>query len=611
MFVILKVAFAVLIISSIFSAIGYMLWRRISAVQNTHWAPALSASFFIGVSLFISSFGILTQATGSARVAMAVCLVVIGGTLVLERNWFEFFKKHRSHINYIIGIIFVVGLIQVFAVLQPLPRSVLSPSTADPSYGIGIVDHTFRVENISHTFVTNNSWLYLNQNSGQAIIASLPQFFNINAPQISIFFFYIVISVMATVFVYAAARTFLTPKLAVIPTVLVALGNTSLSYVYAPLTEFGHPLLLLRNFEVIIGVVTTVIASMLVYNILRENGTYVEWLSLSVIIISWSIVGGQFSLILIGVLGAFLVGGTLSKNSKRNAAFLVGIIVVCIVGGSLVLGGVFAFDAPDSHIPGVKSVHLEGGVASPISLRPFRTVESELHFDLKLAYILNHVRGNSWQTKSVAPPEENSSQNAEVAAVEADNTSIYSSFYAHIAYLKESPSLWNVIRFVRSVQLVFFPLLGVCLGYIYLFRNTKIHEVVLREYYRVMVIVFLGTWILASMFSIYGSYGEMGRFMSVGILSAMFFLGVMLAKMIQLRERYAVLGTSAVLSLSLVPVALTYIVIVIYGNQVLPPTEFMLNVSGGATTTIPIDDVVMLAEKIKLFTSESVVRGAK
>lgn len=600
-----------LAVSGLFLLVGFGLWRLVR-IGSESSAFLAGASFFSGAVLYITSFGIYESLLGSAYKAVVLTLVTL--LIVTVFLWKRSFLSTRYLKVFVVGVgIFLLWLVlNTIHAMQPLSSVVLNPETTHPSLGFIAAEHSFRLENIIVTMGKADALPYINQNSGQAILAFIPTVFGIDLPQFSIVVWHTIVVFFSLLLVYGCARYFVSAKAALVPTAFVVLGNTAISYQYISITDSGHALMLARNYEVIIGLASLLLLTIVIRNAFLKKFKVVSVWYLFITTFAWSVVGGHYLLIVLA-LTALMFGYHYSQVRLKTFVSTVLILITGCALGTLLMGGLFAFNAPVSDIPGVKSVN-EGSSESPLSLRAFRTVEAEYHTRLKLFYLTDRFMGvddgvGDVGVKNLENIEADSTPVSESATETESLVNFNTQLNSLVSDLKTNPVLWDLIRLVRSFQLVALPLLGVFIGYWFIYRRPQAFVPVVRELYFFTVPLFLGGWIIASVFLVYGQYGETSRFFAPGISAGMFLLGLVVLKLFKqesLKFRTTAFG---IMFIVLVPVIFDYIVVGLVGNFILPTTQSLIYDAAQEGEFVALDDVLPMQERLDILFSPGTIRG--
>lgn len=587
------------------TAVGYVLWKRLMLASAAHHAFTFGASFFVGVTVFLISFAPLQLMVG-ARVGLLVVLII---GIIVTAFWFPWatIRKYTRWLG-ILFIVFVLFLaLDLFQALTPLPHVILEPDRAPYAYGFGAVVHSFRAENIMIDIVTADAFPFINQNFAQSAIASTPLLIGIDAPQVSLLIWHALFIVFGTVLLWGAARSLLPSTTAWIPTLLVAMGNAGISYRYISVTDTSHALWRSQNFETILGLAGLTIAVLIFREIIKTGMTKWRLMLLFSLIFSWSMVGAHLVLIFLSIVGLWV----LWSHTGLNWRPLVTTVLVVVAGtilGAILLGGMFAFHAPASDIPGVKSVVQEG--RKPIELRWFRTVEAEFHSALKFSYMVDMFRGGNNAESGIESGLTVDSRQDAKEVMPTNQPTTFQGMQSVIQGLKQNEMVWGMVRIARSLQLVALSLLGLVLGFWYLYcRRQADIDSRFRELYVIGVPLFLVGWILSSVVFIYGQYGEVSRFFAPGVTLSLFILGYLLAVFFRYEDRLKRIGVTFVVILAVLPVFFDFMVLGVAGNFFLPSIDHMRYVTLGQGVPIEKQDVLSIRERLELLTSPAVTRG--
>lgn len=606
---IIGVLVVVLSICLLSLVLGQIIWKKLGVEDDAPFAFMFASWFFLGLSTFIVLFSLLQIVLG-AQVGLWFAIVIGIAVAATSFSCRELLKEKRFLYGFGLwsGAFFVLDILHA---LVPLPRVVLDPVQAPFAYGFGAVVHSFRAENIALAIVSGNALPFLNQNFAQSVLAAMPHLLGFNLPQFSLLVWHALIIAMAGMFVWGCARKFLTAKVAVIPTALVLVGNTAISYRYISVTDTSHAILTSQNYETVIGLVTLTLSVIIFRTILLKGYTLVRAAALSILVLSWSIIGAHLSLILISIAFILVLVHFVNEHIVNRALKGVSTIVLSVVVGTILFGGMFALHAPQSNIIGAKSVIQEGKPF--IELRWFRTVEAEFHAALKISYLAQLASGSTVNQsvespQNVAVPEtviSSSSQNV------SSSPTLYTRTYALIQELKQNDIVWGLVRIARSLQLVFLSLAALALGYWYIRSRQPGASTWFLESYMIIAPLFLVGWILSSVVFIYGQYGEVSRFFAPGVSASLFLLGIILAALMGHRKKIVRWAAVLVVLVSIVPVLFDYFVVGIGGNFVLPSVDHMRYEALGVGAPIEKDDVLSFEERFDLLFSPAVTRGAK
>ncbi len=598
--------------SVLFTGAGYVLWRKIGLLLGSNPSFTLAASFFLGTSGFQAIWALLQTIFGIkvALILLTVCLVAICVPVFsTEINW----NRHKRYLIIISAGSCLFALLNLAHALSPLPRIVLDPTTAPYSYGFGAVNHSFRAENLSNAIVAADSLPLINQNSGQALLAAIPHVLGINMPQLSLIVWHSIVLIFSSLFVWGLARIWLKPRAALFPTSLVLLGNTAVSYRYISVTDSSHAILLSHNYEVVIGLASLLLASFIFWQSLQKGFDWMRLSALTLLVFSWVMNGGHFSLIFICLaILSFLLQGTYKKTWRHFCVGLL-LVVVTIIFSTLAVGGIFAFKAPESGIPGVKSVADQADKPA-IELRWFRTVEAEFYAPMKMVYLWKEVSNTpieQTQQETVSPLNQNKPIIYDPALTmdAVTEPTKYTELLRFIKDLKENEILWKFVRLVRSVQLVILPLLGFALGFWLLRKKIFVLPNQFKNVYAIALSLFMSGWVISSIIFVYGQYGELSRFFAPGVSLSLFLLGVVLAVKSEQGNKLQRIAAKTIVFIAVLPVLIDFFIVGILGNFVLPSIDFMRYDSLGVGVPTEEADVLSIQERFDLLLGPSTTRS--
>jgi hypothetical protein len=263
----------------------------------------------------------------------------------------------------------------------------------------------------------------------------------------------------------------------------------------------------------------------------------------------WNITSGHMIILLVLLAGFFLV---YKKSEIKNftqvaLSFSLGTLLGAVaLGGMLTPSGLIK----DDSIPGVMS--LKQADADPITIRFPRTGESgSLTLQRLRAMLLASSATTAQPTNAATIAEEEVSKTSE--------------------RVKENSFLFGLAKIVRSIQVVFFPLLGLLLFYLLLKRNIYPASQ-FTVFWSGTVFLFSLGWAATTFFTVYGYYWELSKFFYVGTYLALFLLGISVATLIQLYTKWRPLLAGLTIFIILGP-TLELFGVRILGNIYLPPAE--------------------------------------
>lgn len=504
------------------------------------------ASFFIGGIFFLTSWVTLALLLHSAKNSLFVSsiLSILYIAYYFSSSWQFLYKIFNVKIVFLTLV--VVGLTLLRA-LVPMPAYFISnPDYVNPFEGFGAVGHSFRAGNLI-TYLTTNDYIpVLNQHIGQSLISSIPVFLGENSSQLSLVLWLGVFITMLIFVSYGLALSITSNKiLAAIPTLVVLLGNTTLSPLYSGITDTESALLLCSNMDTIFGIMTFLIICILLFLCIKDikNRIYF-YLILAATCYIWNITSGQMFILLLPIL---LIGLIMyRKNLQSRKFFLICLIIVpffTYIGASL-LGGMLLPEKYNGNafIPGM--LQLQNNNYKMISLRFPRTGEGSPHTISSLQEIMTG-------TSTVITNQHSGSQ------LGID--------------LRKNSFLFDIARIVRSFQVIVFPLIGM-IGIIYLLKDEVDLEVkrFLKIFTLATIVVFILGWTASTFFLLYGYYWELSKFFYCGVFGSMFLFGLTISFLFK-KRRISVLLLSGCLIFVLLGPSLEYFGVRLIGNFYLFP----------------------------------------
>lgn len=522
-----------------------------NSTDKFHQTLHLGSSFFIGLTFFLCTWIITGHLSTNAKFGLVVAtsLFIIASAISL----FETTRYQCSRSTIITSVLvtsLVIGL-SVFKALSPMPEYFVSqPDLVNPFAGFGSVAHSFRAGNIAEFIVSENRFPVIGQHTGQSIIAAIPLFFGVDSIQLSLTIWMGIVISFVLFTTYGLARIFLEKYYALYPTLFVMLGNSVLSPLYSSVTDTESALLLSSNTDSLYGIMTFLLLAFVLF--FATKTTFHKSLLLFVFSLSfiWNITSGHMIILMVLLAVFFLVYTRYSviKNLSQVAlSFSLGTLLgVVALGGMLTPSGLIQ----DGSIPGVMS--LKQANADPIIIRFPRTGESGSLTRQRLSAMLP-----SPSETTVRPTNPTT-----IAAEEVPKTS---------ERVKENSFLFGLAKIVRSIQVVFFPLLGLLLFYVLLKR--KIYPASeFTVFWSSSVFLFSIGWTASTFFTVYGYYWELSKFFYVGIYLALFLLGISVAMLIRLYTTWRPLLAALTIFIVLGP-TLELFGVRILGNVYLPPAE--------------------------------------
>lgn len=514
-----------LIYSVIFLGSGIPLLKNLLGKTNNHFNNFYfisGAGFFTGSVAFLFIWSVLTSLSKNAAGSFFVTsLLAVAWIFVQRRNLAPpQFSLKRS--GLVLGLIAVMLAFGIFHSLVPMPRYfVTNPELTHYGAGFRGVAHSFRAGNLTNYIVSHNYFPRVNQNSGQSILAAIPAFFGDHAPQLAlVIWLQIFISALA-VLIYGLAKCFIKqPVLALLPALAVMLGNPALSPFFWNIADTGNISLLVYNVDSLISTASLLILFILLY--LNQKNLNSKWILGAVLVatFTWSVVGGHaiplFGASLIFIWLVFWRQHGVVAIIPLAMAFLIGSIVGIITIGGLLIPTKYI---DQTNIPGMEVVQTSGVPA--LTLRFPRTFGNPPLIFSALA-----------ELRKLRQPTPVASNNVSSAQINSNTPASNNSFSGIVQRIKNSRILFALAGWARSLQLIFFPLLGIALTAIFLYKQKlfeRSEQDFLAFFFPVACFTFAVGWVISTCFALYGHIFPLSRFIGFGVLATMFLLGVALA----------------------------------------------------------------------------------
>ncbi|MBY0309586.1 hypothetical protein K2Q16_00335 [Patescibacteria group bacterium] len=500
--------------------IGAKISRRLPLSTFSSPYFKVGVDFYVGCTAFVGVWLMSSLIVKSVELSLylttALCI------LLLPYQTPRLPSASKKTLMVIVGVVLAVQAIGFSRALDPMPLYyVTQPELVDPFFGFGTVVHSFRAANITEFITEHDRFPVLGQHTFQGVLASLTAFSKFHSTQFSLIVWLNLFAAFSILLAYGFLRHFLNRYRALLATLAVALGNTLLSPFYTSITDTESALLRITNFEALFGTMTIFIAIAITYCIVtspHRRLLYIPHLTFFVFGFIWNISSGHMIVVLSLVLLATIIYCYLRHYSLR-AAFTLG-FALCLGGvlGAVTLGGMFSKGNPVAieKIPGMMSVIKEG--QAPIALRFPRTSESGVRNPAEIRNIISALRPGT--EPALAPIFESPTEIIAPAA-----PAVPPSLTQRV---KNHPITFGAAKIVRSVQVVFFPLLGIFLGW-YVLRKKLVpqaHTELFTYLTVVTSLTFLFGWCLSTVFTVYGYYWELSRFLYLGAFLSMTLLGL-------------------------------------------------------------------------------------
>lgn len=510
--------------SALFIVFGIFVLFGIFKVKTLHEQKflKLGASYFVGLAVFLNSWQILSKIIGLRFGIYVLTLAVI---IVIIKKWNRYiypelvgFKKEFRLLTLLILLLLIVGTVKA---LTPLPDYYLNNADKiNPFSGLGGVGHSFRAANLSLYFVEKNYIPVLNQNVGQSLLASIQMFCGFINPQLSLILWLNVTLGMALVFSYGLLAIFIKEtNWRVFSCFLLFVGGPALSLSYVSVTDTGSTLILSNNLNTIISVFIFMVFLLYLFDSYNKKINF----KTDILFFVWfgfsgNMFGAQNILLAILVLLALLYKNrkefaTCSQTIFYLSIFLLGSIFGALFGGMLVP----KFMISNVVIPGVMTIYQTN--EKPVSFRFPRLSEGDSESFNRSLDVFNGRK------KDDTLPLINNELSQNIQSLNSDSLKYK---------IKNNYILFALVRIFRSIQLIFYPLLALIVFKYIQKKDAVLNSNLLLSYlFEITCILFTVGVVVSSVFSVYGYYWELSRFLYVGIFLSMFFVALVFSYLIK------------------------------------------------------------------------------
>ncbi len=503
-------------LSVLFLAVGSLFSKWIGFEDRYREAHhlRLGLSFFLGLSAFLSVWAALARVAG-ARLSLYAAVAAM--TLCLVWQW----KKHllplvaecRRELLIWLTVVLAAIALGTLKALNPLTADFLvNPAAANPFAGFTGVGHSFRAANISLYIFAADRIPALNQNVGQSMLGATQLLFGIMSPQAALAVWLNSVLAAGLLFSWGLVKLLVRERAARwIGFVFLVCGASVLPISNTSIVDTESTLLLSDNINSLASIFCFVLFLLILLGLLRgdlvRKNKWAPWAAIALLAFSWNLVGAQNLILALGI--AFLPLLLTIRNGSWAAHASVAVAGVLIGGAVLGLpfGGMLtpAGLTDTVTIPGVMSVRQPGEPL--LALRPFRLSEGN-SYSLDQAIRLFRFGAEPLLSGTVSPQPS--------AVVEPPSAP-----RNWRERLKQNELTFTVARIGRSLQLMFYPVLGLC-ALAYLARREKRESAAssdLRALLLGAAVPLFGVGvIISSSFKLYGYYWELPAFFTSAII---------------------------------------------------------------------------------------------
>lgn len=561
---------ATLALSSLFVASGLIAYRKSHLFEKVskNTFMEIGASFFIGLSMFLSFWIILSHIVGSAKVSLIISLFIPTVTTYFYKAEILGAQVRTACAAWTVGVMLFFVSIGITQSLVPMPLFFVDrQDQVDPFYGFGGISHSFRAGNISEYILQSDRIPVVNQNIGQSTLVSALSILGLNRPQLSLVLWFNVSIAFLCLLVYGFVRPRTQRRLwAIGATLIVILGNNSLYLHYVSLTDGVDTILFASNTDSILGIATFFLFTIACWNTLKSQARGTSYFAIIIIasfIILWSICAGQNIVLAVLIFSYLFFVFKLKKVPLVNMRSLFIIFLVFVPIG-IMQGGLLLPTrlSENLEIPGLMRVTRSDFPFLQIKFPEIYQGHRRTLDDIGLMHkaIVGYEKNGQFLSTSGSGENTTTNQGA---------TTLHNK-------LKKYEIILELAKAERSLRTIFFPLLGLVLAIVIIKYKLLNEETRSFTYFftGVGIITFSTGILISSSFLFYGYSGELTRFLYFGIFATKLLLAVsllvILKKKVTWRKGLGVLFVYTLVLYMFAGPVLEYTIVQTLGRFVLP-----------------------------------------
>jgi len=304
---------------------GYYFLRYVFAEILSHNKYiTISASYFIGLTLFLSIYRILAIVFSNAYIALMSSLflaVLISFLLFMDKLILTKFINNYLKITNLKNSFLILSLLIGLSFSILLYWCEPNFNISNPFSTIGSL-HSIRYSNISNFIIQNNIVPFLNQNYGQSLLSTI-HLFLINKGSLLSLFSWLISSIFFLFFgIFGIFKCFkFTLINSILATSIVMIGTSSISLVPTLIIDSGFPYLFNGYSDTIISIGTFTI--FLYWFLHNSNNNFLKpslksLLFLFILFIGWNIFAPQNIVVSFFLLFAVLFNYKLTSTKFKN-----------------------------------------------------------------------------------------------------------------------------------------------------------------------------------------------------------------------------------------------------------------------------------------------------
>jgi hypothetical protein len=526
---------------------GHSVYSRIIP-PSANRALGAGFSFFLGLSLFMSSYRLLGLLTSDARLSLALSALlvcIIGLTKTNRTALKNILSKKREYVLSLACIALLYTLIIMFWVQPDEPKGM-----GVPYYNVGTL-HSGRYANIATYIIQTNRIPVLGQNYGQSLLATLPMSIGLNNPfpalsawlAISLFF---LATTLTGIFQFLGLKG----AKAYYGVAVVMFGNAALSFSHVQIIDSGSPPLL-SGYTDSVASIGSFLLFLYLLNASYRKETASWWglcAALAALGFSWAITAPQNVVAAVITLCGLLAYSFKTRRKSTHGTVAIGLVLALSVALGALGGGMMTpkgWIDRGVDIPGITEIFPDNPAAGNASGGIYHGKGVEVQPILPCLF----QGGESWLScNDVYAYASHDAENKLIGQLRGPR------WYASLEeteYVVET-FLWG------SLRMVFFPLLGLALLAYHLNSRRGLpalerkSDSTMSGLLAASVAVFLPGFILCLLLMVQDYKWPLTRFMIPGYALSMICLAVCLgrySRFIKNRwvQAFSVLAVSAII----------------------------------------------------------------
>jgi hypothetical protein len=504
------------IIRSFFSSLimilsGYYFLRHVFVEILSHNKYiTISASYFIGVALFLSIYRILAIVFSNAYIALMSSLILallISFLLFMDKSFLTKFINNYFKSTNLKNSFLIISLMICFSFYILLYWCEPNSNISNPFSTIGTL-HSVRYSNISKFIFQNNFVPFLNQNYGQSLLSTI-HLFLINKGSLLSLFSWLISSLLFLIFgIFGIFKYF---KLSLINTILstsiVMIGTSSISLVPTLIIDSGFPYIFNGYSDTIISIGTFLIFMYWFLHNLNNNFLKLSlWslLFLFILFTGWNIFAPQNIVISIFLLFTVLFNYKLN-STKFTYLFIVfsSVLLFAYIGSNM--GGMLFRSKLNKH-----TNTIQGNMTIDSPEKKFSIQPTQPYF----------IYGNShWEPLDRSLGEDKPLKKSVNTFILNPTFLNFVTLFYRILWLIET-NLWIMLKVLGT------PIFGLII-LLYLSKNYSRNKYLVPFIKYSLIILFFGILISFS-FSVSSYKWELTRFLIPGVFLGMISISIFL-----------------------------------------------------------------------------------